>query len=274
MNLKRLGSITAKGEVAFRNLMTEMAVVSDPLERRERALAIISDPELCNPVPDAPFIDLDMRFASALEFAKHVYEAIAPLGTSGIRDRGINLFIFCAYIDQLAKGKARKLDNYFLDERSKGETIRNYRNAVFVFLSLYHYHRKDALICPVLLRKPANELGNVLERIAQSQKLFASQEALRLVVFMFFDVEKMQQRKPPRTKRGKTESTDVALAKALKELSSILFVQLTRTYEVSRMTAKQLFDSLHDTDGLGGWKRYAEAAFAHGDRQGNLLKAG
>jgi len=263
MNLKQISAITEKGEEAFRALVKETANVTDPAERKALAAAIIADPELCVPVEGASYIDLDLRFETALEFASHVHEAILPLGTSGIRNRGINLFLYCAYIDQLMKGRARLADSYFLDEKAKGQSvsvIRNYRNAVFVFLSLYHLHREDPVICPVLLGQAPNELGNALEKIAQNNNVMGSAAILDLVVRMFFDPQKGGYRKAPRQKSRKDKAKNAG--KALQELSSILFSQCARNYDIGRMTALQMLRLVPNTIGLSGWKRYAEASFA------------
>jgi hypothetical protein len=261
MNLKRIGSITPKGEEAFRLMMSDMATVAEPSERRERALGIITDPSLCTPVLDAGFIDVEAQFATTLEFTEHVYSAIEPLGTAAIRDRGINLFIYCAFIDQLMKARARVTDSYFLDEKVKGQAlavIRNYRNSVFVFLNLYNLHRDDDVICPVLLGKAPNELGNALEKLAQNNKAFVSRAVLRLVINMFFDVKKIAYRKrPPMKGNAKTNSA----GGALKELCSILFSQCSRNYDIARMEPKQMFDLVPNTVGLVGWKKYAKEAF-------------
>lgn len=261
MNLKQICALTEKGEEAFRLLVKETATVTDPAERKAMAAAIIADPELCIAVEGAGFIDLDMKFGTALEFARHVHEAILPLGTAGIRNRGINLFLYCAYIDQLMKGRARLADSYFLDERAKGQAIsiiRNYRNAAFVFLSLYHLHRDDPAICPVLLGQAPNELGNALEKIAQNNNVMGSSAILDLVVRMFFDPDKGGYRKAPSKKSRKGKNA----GKALQELSSILFSQCARNYDIGRMTAQQMLRLVPNTIGLSGWKRYAEASFA------------
>lgn len=263
MNLKQICALTEKGEAAFRSLIKDTAGVADPAERKALAAAIVADRELCVPVEGAGFVDLDMKFATALEFAEHVHEAILPLGTSGIRDRGINLFLYCAFIDQLMKAKARLADSYFLDERAKGQSIaviRNYRNAVFVFLSLYHLHRGDPAICPALLGQAPNELGNALEKIAQNNNVIGSAAILDLVVRMFFDPEKGGYRKAPRQKARKGKGKNAG--KALQELSSILFSQCSRNYDIGRMTAQQMLSLVPGTIGLSGWKRYAEESFA------------
>lgn len=273
MNLTQMGTLTSKGEDAFRELLLKMPNVANPAERRESALAIIADPELCTPVTEAGFIDLDKRFATALEFAEHVHEAIMPLGTSGIRNRGINLFLYCAFIDQLLKGRARVTDSYFLDEKVKGQSlavIRNYRNAVFVFLNLYHRHHADAVVCPVLLGQAPSELGNALEKIAQNNNVFESAAILQLIVRMFFDIETGRYRKAPVNKGRKIKGNNAG--RALKELSAILLTQCSRNYDISRMTVQEMLKLVPNTISLSGWKKYAEASFAMDEAKQARLK--
>jgi len=262
MNIVPVMEATDAGTEAFRAFITETHLVDDPKDRFERARAMLADPLLFRVVPGAGSIDLDARFDTAYDFVRHVAPAIDPLGQAGIRNKGINIFLYLAYVDQVVKAKSRVADSYFLDERTKGGTssLRNYRNSIYVHLSVYALHRDSELICRTLLGSAPGELNNACERVAQSSSIISSKGALELVILMFFDLEKGGNRRTPKTPKGSRVRNKNA-NNALKELSAIVFTQCARNYDIGRMSARQMFDLVPPTRGLAPWKKLAEPLF-------------
>lgn len=262
MATTRIKEATEAGRDAVRAFLEETYAVEDRRARRARAMAMIEDPSLFREVPGAGEIDLDARFATALDFVRHVAPAIDPLGPAGIRNKGVILFLYMAYVDQLVKETARVVDTYFIDERSKGGTsnIRNYRNAVFVHLWVFNLHRNNDMICGALLGSAPGVLNNACDRVAQSNVVIGSAAMLEVVIRMFFDPRKGGYRKLP--KGGPRQKPKKNVQNAMKELAAIVFKQCALNYDIGRMSARQLFRLVPSTPGLKPYKKFAEESFA------------
>jgi hypothetical protein len=252
-----------RGIAATIAMITALKEVSNPLERRAEAQAILSDPRNFETLDiEGAEIDPDARFSTALDFVRHVLPALKKTGAAYLRDRGLNAFIVLIYVDQIIGLKARDPIDYVVkDKGSKdGGRMRNYRNAVFVFLSLYDLHGDNADVCRCLLNVPLNQLGNTMERLAQQNKVMSSTACLELVLSMFYHRSTGKPRRAPRSKsvRYKTKS----ISHALQELSLIVFKQCALNYDISRMTAEQMFRLVPSTHGLAPWKKHAEEWFA------------
>lgn len=263
MTTVQIARINTEGRAAVRSLLEMTSKVTDPTERREAALSIIANPAYVETVPGAGFIDLDARFPTAYDYARYVHPLIAPLGESVFLDTGINLFLLLAHIDQHVQASAKVVDNYFVDERTKGGTgsKRNYRNAIHVHLSLYHYHNENEPVCRTLLAGPPSEITMAEDRIAQRTAIMVSKGAIELIIAMFFDPATGRNRRTPAPSKGsKTRNKNVN--EALKELSVIVFGQCSRNYDVARMNAKQILSLVPDTRGLLPYKKHAKKWFA------------
>jgi hypothetical protein len=258
----QISRMTEAGKAAFRSLIESMSIVEDVSERVAPAFALISNPRFCEPVPGAGSIDLDARFATSLDFAQHVYPAMLAAGPSTLVDPGINLFLYLAYADQLLQKRARVIANYFLDDRTPEKEgngkayLRNMRNTIYVHLTFYHFHHKNHRICSSLLSGRPCILANHEERISQRPQIVSSPGAIELVLAMFYNPKTGNLHRSPsagRDPRSRVKDPN----SALKELSVIVFGQCARNYDLSRMTAQQMFALVPDTKGLKPYKQHA-----------------
>lgn len=270
MKMVQIGRITDAGKAAYRNLIESTASVADTTERVRGARAILSNPEFCSTVPGAGMIDLDARFETAHDFARHVYPAIMKAGYATLLEPGVNTFLYLAFIDQLIKKNARVLNAYFLDDRRTADGSisrqRNMRNTIYVHLMFYHFHHKDERVCKYLLAGHPSVLANHEERIAQRPTILSSAGAIELVLAMFYNPKTGHlHRTPPMGRDARAKPKDPN--SALKELSVIVFAQYARNYDLSRMTARQMFDLVPDTKGLKPYKQHALRWFEQADAQ-------
>lgn len=263
MAMTMMKRMNEHGIVATIAMLKAMKIVADPAERIAAAQAILADPKNYETLDvEGAEIDPEARFSTALDFVRHVHPALKRTGPAYLRDRGLNAFLVLTYVDQIVGSKARDVIDYVVkDKGSKdGGRMRNYRNAVFVFLTVYDRHGANEDVCRCLLEVPLNELKNTMERLAQQNKVMSSTACLELVLAMFYNRATGRPRRAPRSKsvRHKTKS----ISHALQELSLIVFKQCARNYDISRMTAEQMFRLVPNTHGLAPWKKYAEEWFA------------
>jgi hypothetical protein len=254
-----IGRISADGCAAVRELLTTSLVVSDPKERLEAAHAIIMNPAYVEAIPGLGDIDLDIRFDSAWDFAAYVHPRIVSAGDSVFLDTGVNIFLLLAYIDQLVPASARKVDHYFVDERGQNGNgaKRNYRNALYVHLTLYHMHHHND-VCRILLSGHPSEITMAEDRIAQRPAVKAATGAIEAIVGMFFDPRTGKRRRTPAKAKG-SSIPNKNVNDALKELSVIVFSQCARNYDIARMSGLQILAMVPDTPGLKPYKKHAKA---------------
>ncbi len=254
-----IGRVNAAGRAAARDLLTSTTVVTDPKERLAAAHAIIANPGYVDAVPGLGEIDLNARFGSAWEFASYVHPLIAPVGDSVFLDTGINIFLLLAYIDQLVPASARKVDHYFVDERGQNGNgaKRNYRNAIYVHLSLYHMHSHND-VCRIVLAGHPSEITMAEDQIAQRPAVKSATGAIEAIVALFFDPRTGKRRRTPTKAKG-SSIPNKNVNDALKELSVIVFSQCARNYDITRMTGLQILSMVPDTPGLKPYKKHAKA---------------
>jgi hypothetical protein len=254
-----IGRVNAAGRAAARGLLTSTDVVSDPKERLEAARAIITNPDYVEAVPGLGDIDLDARFGTAWDFAEYIHPAIASVGDSVFLDTGINIFLLLAYVDQLVPAAARKVDHYFVDERGQtgNGAKRNYRNAIYVHLSLFHMHSHND-VCRMLLAGHPSEITMAEDQIAQRPAVKSATGAIEAIVGMFFDPRTGKRRRTPAKAKG-SSIPNKNVNDALKELSVIVFSQCARNYDITRMSGLQILAMVPDTPGLKPYKKHAKA---------------
>lgn len=263
MTLVQMKRMTEQGIAASIAMLTTMKLVSHPSERIGPAQAILADPKNYEVVEaEGAQIDPGSRFETALDFVRHVHPALKLTGPAHLRDRGLNAFIVLTYVDQIVGIKARDPIDYVVkDKGSKdGGRMRNYRNAPYVYLSLYDLHGDNPDVCRCLLNVPLNQLGNTMERLAQQNKVMSSTACLELVLSMFYHRATGRPRNRPRAASSRRKVKNIS--NALQELSLIVFKQCALNYDISRMTAEQMFRLVPNTHGLAPWKKHAEEWFA------------
>lgn len=271
MRMTTLKRMTERGISAALEMLQETKTVADPAERVARALEILLDPKNYEviEVEDA-VVDADAVFPTALDFVRHVHPALKKIGGAYLRDRGVNAFLVLLYIDQIVGPKARDVVDYVIKDKGSKTAgrMRNYRNAVFVYLSLYDLHGDNPDVCRCLLNVPLNQLGNTMERLAQQNKVMSSTACLELVLSMFYHRATGKPRNRPRSTNNRRKVKSIS--HALQELSLIVFKQCARNYDISRMSAEQMFRLVPNTHGLLPWKKYAEEWFAAERKQVDL----
>jgi hypothetical protein len=252
--IKTIGSVNAAGIEAFKQLIAETRKVAATTERRAGADAILANPDYIEAVEGAGTIDTSARFETSFDLVEHIYDAIAVLGPASLKNRGIVVFLYLTYIDQLVDRSARNVIAYILDTKDKG-TIgvhRNYRNGVYAHLMLFHHYRHNARVCRALMRGKPNVLGNILEKIMQRPNIMAAEGSVELIVAMFVDPATGKNRRAPSKKSGGKNAN-----KALSELSVIVFGQYARNYDISRMTGLEMLALVPATKGLAPYKKHA-----------------
>ena len=263
MRLHVLSTLTAAGEIAFEKLRDDFHVVDHPSRRNPEAARIINDPALCQPVPGGGMIDLDARFDTGLDFARHVYPAMIGNGQGQLSDRGTIMFLYLAYVDQLWKETARVISSYKLDDKSADSSgmLRNSRNTAFAYLSLYHFHKDSGGVCEALLSGKPSEMQASVERIAQSPRVMNSRGVMEVVIAMFINQTTGEFKKKPKPSKLSGPHPKKAFD-AMREMTVVVFDQLARNYNVSLMTAEQIFAIVPDTKGLAPFKQHAVRWFA------------
>lgn len=265
MRMHPICTLTPAGVMAFHAFRDEFSVVSNVAERIEPARKIIENPSLCQPVPGCGMIDLDARFETCLDFAKHTYPSLIGNGQGQLSDPGTIMFLYLAYVDQLWKEVARVISSYKLDDKSSDSSgmRRNTRNTAFAVLNLYHFHKDSERVCKALLSGKPYEMQASVERIAQNPKVMNSRGMMELVIAMFLDQNTGRFKNKPAPSKRSGPNPKKAFD-AMREMTVVVFDQLAKNYNVSLMSAQEIFAIVPDTRGLAPFKQYAQKWFAGG----------
>lgn len=268
MNMHPICTLTPAGWLAFDAFRDEYAIVKDVADRIPAARKIMANPNLCQPVPGCGEIDLDARFDTGLDFARHVYPALISNGQGQLSDPGTIMFLYLAYVDQLWRDVARVISSYKLDDKSSDSSgmRRNSRNTAFAYLTLYHFHQDDERVCKALLSGKPYEMQASVERIAQNPKVMNSRGMMELVIAMFLDQNTGRFKKKPAPSKRSGANPKKAYD-AMREMTVVVFDQLAKNYNVSLMSAREIFAITPDTRGLAPFKLHAQKWFADGGEQ-------
>jgi len=252
----KIRELNAAGLAAARELFLSTQNVQDPAERSARAREIALDPAFGQEVRTAGFIDLDARFECIEDHTRHIHEALAPAGQGAISNVGIIAFLYLCHIAQLVGPKARKMEAYFLDEKSRGSVRigRAYRNALWVRLTIFDRFKGNDFILKPLFTGPLHENSDSIERLAMRPAAVRSEAYMMLNIAMFYDQATGKKRRKPQV-RGTSRSVK-NVKEAMKEFS-VVFGQCERNYAIALMPTEDLLAILPDTKGLKPYKKIA-----------------
>lgn len=258
-NMIPVPKLTLKGIQAAHAFIAVNRNVNDPMDRRIGADEILADPEFCGVAPGGGLIDASARFANAMEYIGAIHRATKHLGNLGILDTGVNAAILLLFIDQVIGKKSRKPDAYFVGN-IVSDKVRNYRNGIYVFSTVYEEHLKTPGTLPttLLLTSPVNVLKGPIEKIAQDQNVLRSPGALDLLSLAFVNGKGRW----VRLDKKETGGSDIDTQEAVQELFSSLFTQAAKNFDVAEMAAAQLIPLIPDTPTLLPFKRRAKKALA------------